>query len=251
MDQILKIQKREKEFYDLVRAKDLRTSISKIDLKTLLAKENIFKPFYQKIGDVKNKTILDYGCGTGIHSVILAKLGADVEAFDISAQAIRSAKFKARANKVKIKFKCNAAPRLPYSDNKFDLIVGNAILHHVHSYREVGKELYRVLKKNGRAIFNEPFGENIFFEFIRKYIYYPNKCRTKDEKPLRYDNIKEIGSFFHQINIQEHQLFQALERVYKNKKLLNFLERTDKKLLRNFPALKKYCRYVIIELIKD
>lgn len=49
-------------------------------------------------------SVLDCGCGTGTHAVLLAKKGYNVTAFDFSAEQIKLAKKKAKENNVKIKF---------------------------------------------------------------------------------------------------------------------------------------------------
>lgn len=52
----------------------------------------------------KVKSVLDCGCGTGTHAVLLAKKGYNITAFDFSAEQIKLAKKKAKENNVKIKF---------------------------------------------------------------------------------------------------------------------------------------------------
>ncbi len=50
------------------------------------------------------KTIIDCGCGTGTHAVLLAKKGYNVTAFDYSKEMVNLAKKKAKENKVNIRF---------------------------------------------------------------------------------------------------------------------------------------------------
>ncbi|MGM5484946.1 MAG: class I SAM-dependent methyltransferase [Nanobdellota archaeon] len=50
------------------------------------------------------KSVLDCGCGTGTHAVLLAKKGYNVTAFDSSEEQIKLARKKAKENNVRIRF---------------------------------------------------------------------------------------------------------------------------------------------------
>lgn len=75
--------------------------------------DNLFKKY-------KVKSVLDCGCGTGTHAVLLAKKGYDVTAFDFSAEQVKLAKKKAKENNVKIKFYVGDIRN--FSFGKFDVV---------------------------------------------------------------------------------------------------------------------------------
>lgn len=208
------------------------------------------KPF-EIIGDLKDKMVVDYGCGVGISSVVLARHGAIVHAFDISSKSIDLTVRRAKANGVddKVFARQMAAEKLDYPDEMFDAVYGDAILHHV-DLKEASGELYRVMKPGGVAVFSEPLGENQLLEFARKYLPYYAKKRTPTEKPLTYRDIKIFSRPFSEITLFEVQLFEMIRRVIKNKTLINKLADLDRFVLVRFPFLKKYCRGVIIKLVK-
>jgi len=68
--------------------------------------------------------ILDYGCGHGMHSVLPAKLGAEVYAIDLSKESLKIAKERAKKENIeeKIKFIEMDCEKLDFPDNYFDVI---------------------------------------------------------------------------------------------------------------------------------
>ena len=78
------------------------------------------------------KSVLDYGCGSGILAMVAKKLGAlDVAGVDIDPQAIESARSNAERNKVSIDFYLPddfaAAPNERHAKGQFDIVVANIL----------------------------------------------------------------------------------------------------------------------------
>ena len=98
------------------------------------------------------KKVLDLGCGSGRHSVFLAKNGFDVYGVDISKSGIRIAKkwLKKENLKAKLKFG-NIYKKLPYKNNFFDAIVSTQTLHHakIEDIRNLIGEMERTPKPSG------------------------------------------------------------------------------------------------------
>ena len=105
----------------------------------------------QAAGDVRGKTVLDLGCGTGRHSLWLAAAGADVTGVDFSEGMLAEAKRK--ANALPIRFIAHDLhDGLPFSDKQFDLVISGLVLEHVRDLRSFFDETYRVLRRKGRAV---------------------------------------------------------------------------------------------------
>lgn len=102
------------------------------------------------LGNVKNKRILDLGCGAGIYAKILAKKGAKVKGIDISEEQIKIAK---RENP-KIEFRAGNAEKLPYKNKEFDIVLTALVLEHLKEWDKILAEIRRVLKKNGMFVFS-------------------------------------------------------------------------------------------------
>jgi len=103
------------------------------------------------LGNVKNKKILDGGCGTGIYAKILTKKGAIVKGIDLSEKEIEIAK----KENPRVEFKIGNAQKLPYKNKEFDIVLAALALAHLQNWNRVLKEIYRVLKPNGIFIFSE------------------------------------------------------------------------------------------------
>lgn len=104
----------------------------------------------QLIGNVKNKNVLELGCGGAQCSIALAKKGAIVTAVDVSSVEIEFAKKLANENNVQIKFyERDAADLSPIVDKSQDVVFSACALGYVDDLDGCFKEVYRVLKDDG------------------------------------------------------------------------------------------------------
>lgn len=205
------------------------------------------------LGDIRGKKVLDLGCGTGWLSVILAKRGANVEAIDISTEAIRIAVEMAKVNQVaeKINFKVGSIYELDYPSDYFDFVIGQAILHHIRDKTKLAEQLFRILKLGGEAVFFEAFGESKILEKIRLLIPVPidEEDETHWGEKIKYQDLATFKRLF-TVNYLEFHLFSRLDRVISYKPIVSFLGWLDLILLRYLFFLRKYSRTIVIELIK-
>ena len=113
-------------------------------------KNNIIKTL--KITDknkpLKKVKILDVGCGGGLLSEPMCRMGADVTAIDASKKNIEVAKIHAKKDKLKIKYICTS-PDNYKTDTKFDVILNMEIVEHVEDINVFIKSCSNLLKKNG------------------------------------------------------------------------------------------------------
>lgn len=217
--------------------------------ETFLDHETWIRPAFAKLGDLRGRRALDYGCGHGMAAIVLARAGAEVSAFDLSPGYVAEVRERARANRVRIECAVANGEELPFPAESFDAIWGNAILHHLDLAR-AGKELVRVMKPGAVAIFCEPWGGNPLLAFARRRVSYPGKQRTPDERPLKRGDLAPLRAIFPVVELEGFQLFAMLRRVWKNPRLSPVLDGIDSQLLHWFPPLEDWCRYMVITLRK-
>ena len=113
--------------------------------------DNIIKHFNikkDKTDFLKGLNILDIGCGGGLISEPLARLGANVTGIDASEKNINVAKLHSKKNGLEINY-LKASPENLNNFEKFDLILNLEIVEHVENVNLYIKSCYKLLKKNG------------------------------------------------------------------------------------------------------
>jgi len=210
------------------------------------ARENSELPGISEFfGNLEGKHLLELGCGAGKMAVLLAKSGADVTAFDLSPLSVRTSRQLAALNNIDIDFAVASGENLPFASDSFDVIFGKSILHHL--IIDLGKhEIYRVLKKGGKAVFVEPLGMNPVLTFVRKYVPYSYKNPVGVDRPLTYNDIHTWTKEFQYVAYREVELLSMVERAFGWDTKLILLREMDKFLLKYIPFLRRFCRYVVI-----
>lgn len=209
--------------------------------------ETWVRPAFAKLGDLRGKRALDFGCGHGMAAVVLARRGAAVTAFDLSQGYVREARDRAVANGVAVACLVADGERLPFPDASFDAVWGNAVLHHLRM-DAAGAELRRVLAPGGVAVFCEPWGGNPLLEFARRRLPYPGKHRTRDERPLMPADVDVLRDHFPALATEYHQLFGMVRRVRPQGRLPGIADAIDRRLFRLLPTVGKWSRYVVLTL---
>lgn len=101
------------------------------------------------LGNVKNKKILDWGCGSGIYAKFLTKNGAIVKGFDISKEMIKIAKI----DNPNLDLRVGSGNKIPFNE-KFDIVFASLALHYLNDWSKLFKEIARILKDDGTFIFS-------------------------------------------------------------------------------------------------
>ena len=97
---------------------------------------------------LKGLKILDIGCGGGLISEPMCRLGAEVTGIDASLNNIKIAETHSKKNNLKINY-INSSPEELKEYNKFDIILNLEIVEHVENVELYFKSCSELLKKNG------------------------------------------------------------------------------------------------------
>jgi SAM-dependent methyltransferase len=210
------------------------------------------KGFSEFLGTLDDKLVLEIGCGLGKTATNLAMSGAVVVAMDISFFSVVATDRQASLNNVsdRVHLLTGVGEKLPFASESFDVVFGKGVLHHL----DVGQgwsEIERVLKPGGKAAFSEPMGMNPILDFVRDYVPYPGKNPRGADVPLNYKQIKKWGSAFDHFEYQEIQLLSMIERGFGHGTKFPILRRTDERLLKAIPFLRRFCRYVLMYMEKS
>ena len=160
-------------------------------------KENIISIF-----KLKNKTkplsgvnILDIGCGGGLLSEPMSRMGANVTGIDASDKNIKIAKLHSKKSKLKINYLCSSPEKLKVK-NKFDVILNMEIVEHVEDIDFFLKSCSKLLKKNGLmfvATINKTLKSYVFAIVGAEYILRWLPIGTHEwEKFVRPEDLKKI-----------------------------------------------------------
>ena len=110
--------------------------------------KNHFNIKKDKTNFLKGLSILDIGCGGGLISEPMARLGANVTGIDASEKNINVAKIHSRKSDLKINY-LNSSPENLGTNEKFDVILNLEIVEHVDNVNLYIKSCHKLLKKNG------------------------------------------------------------------------------------------------------
>lgn len=191
----------------------------------------------------RGKRVLDYCCGNGDDSLIIAKAGADeVAGIDLSEISISNCEEQARSEGLEnvSTFRVMDAEALEFENDSFDIATEYGALHHLNLTKAYS-ELARVLKPEGKCLCTEALGHN---PIIRSYRKMTPQLRTEWEVDHimkrqqiylahEYFNNVEILGFFHLLSLTAVPLRNTAIFPY----MLSLLEKMDTLILK-IPGLQ-------------
>jgi ubiquinone/menaquinone biosynthesis C-methylase UbiE len=124
---------------------------------------------FHLLGDVRGKTVLDLGCGTGENIIPLLKRGARVIGIDISPHLIAIAKKRLSNANLEASLSSGDAYATGLPDESVDAIFSIALIHHL-DIKIVREEMRRVLRKDGVIILREPIRFSKGYARVRRLL---------------------------------------------------------------------------------
>lgn len=104
--------------------------------------------------DPLGKSALEVGCGGGLLSEEIVRMGFDTHGVDPSENSLYTAINHAESSGLQISYKLGAGEALPYRDKSMDIVFCCDVLEHVSDLAKVISEISRVLKPGGIFCFD-------------------------------------------------------------------------------------------------
>lgn len=204
---------------------------------------------FHLLGDVRGKTVLDLGCGTGENIVPLAERGAHVIAMDISPELIALARKRLNDAKREARMEVGSAYDTGLPDQSVDVIFCIALIHHLDIARIV-EEMARILAKDGVVILQEPIRFSRTYAFLRGLLP-AHEDISEFEHPLTREELSIVTNRF---RVREQRYFRLpfLPLVWRLLKGPSpAASKVDRWLLRNFPGAQRFATIVTMKLEKQ
>ena len=204
--------------------------------------QNVFSDKVKELA--RHADVLEYGCGNSTQTGMVAPYARSVNAIDISDVAISDAKMRCAFQNVS--FRVMDGMNMGFPSDSFDLVFGCGIVHHLDT-ELAAREISRVLRSDGAAVFAEPLGMN---PIINAYRAVTPAARTHDEHPLLRRDFDIFEKYFDKVEIRFFGLTVLAAVPFRNstvgrsaRKLLIGVDR----VLLQIPGVKWLAWYSVIE----
>jgi SAM-dependent methyltransferase len=205
------------------------------------------------LADVRDRTVLDLGCGSGENTLVLARRGARVVGVDISESLLQLARKRLELNGLGkcAHFAVGSGHDLPVRSGAIHTVFGIAILHHL-DLEATSREVHRVLGNGGRAIFHEPVRDSSLLRAARQCIPYRAADVSPFERPLTTRELQRFAEPFTSMSMRAFSLpFVNVTRVVPPlRRYTMSAYRLDGAILRRIPALNHFAGGRVFSLMK-
>ena len=146
---------------------------------------------------------------------------------------------------------CGSAHAVPLPDNAVDLVLGHAVLHHL-DLELAAREVFRVLRPGGRAVFKEPIRNSRLIRAIRPLIPYRQPDISPYERPLLQSEVDAFSARFERLRSRAFMLpfVRAARLLGASRSFDARAVELDARLLASFPWLRPYASVLVFELRK-
>jgi len=187
------------------------------DFSKIATKQNIvnIKAIYEQFNfSLKNKKLIDLGCGDGENLVHYQTKGAEVYGIDASKELVKIAKSKLPVADIRVEF----FEKLSFKRNYFDVVVSKYAMQHSSKIEPIYKEVVRVLKKDGIFIFLVTHPVRQIFEKQQKSKDYFKQVMVESLILDGQLTVKELSHTFSEY---------LSEYFFKHFEIISFIEKVD------------------------
>ncbi|MEM8672847.1 MAG: class I SAM-dependent methyltransferase [Cyanobacteria bacterium P01_G01_bin.67] len=187
----------------------------------------------QEINYNKNCKILDIGCGTGRHSIELAKRGYTVVGIDLSESLLQRAREKAVAQNLQIAFQQCDARNLTFS-NEFDLVImlcegGFTLMETDEMNFQILQNAANALKPDGKLIFTTLNALFPLFHSVKEFLdsQVKEENATLDNISFELMTFREFNTLSCEDDLGNEKELQCNVRYYAPSEITWLLKRLD------------------------
>lgn len=200
------------------------------------------------LGDIRDKTVLDLGCGSGENLVPLAKRGADVIGIDISPELMQLARQRLSSYGMAATLQEGSAYATGLPDESVDVVFSMALLHHL-DLPAARHEIHRILRPGGLFILREPIRFSRTMNSLRRLFPAPKADISDYEHPMTRAELSIVTQGFTLVAQRTFRL-PFVPLLIKFKVLRRQAWKTDRWLLRHLPALEHFATGKVMSLRK-
>jgi 2-polyprenyl-3-methyl-5-hydroxy-6-metoxy-1,4-benzoquinol methylase len=211
-EEIIELNKRQSNYYHLQKEKKKHQSFAtklwwklrEKSLSSYLKKYGISEYLLNEqkgwFGDVANKSVLDFGCGSGNpHSLYLAKSAKQYLALDLSQSSINNLISKLEKEGIYDGDHINAIAIDILAESqfltKFDVIYAAGVLHHFSNIEIILERLDGLLNPGGVVVSYDPTNTRWYIRLVR-WIYRPFQTDAEWEFPFGFRQFALIEKYF-------------------------------------------------------
>ncbi|HTW24308.1 MAG TPA: class I SAM-dependent methyltransferase [Candidatus Baltobacteraceae bacterium] len=169
------------------------------------AMENRF--ILDRMGTLRDKTVLDVGAGLGESSVYFALQGARVTTVDVSPGMVEAALSLGKAFRVELDGVVSPAEELDVRAGSYDFVYIANTIHHVQNRRRLFERISRALKSGGSFYSIDPLAYNPAINVYRRIA---TEVRTEDESPLTTADLRLAREYFPDVGHREFWIASLL-----------------------------------------
>jgi len=204
---------------------------------------------FHLLGDVRGKTVLDFGCGSGENLIPLVKRGANVVGMDISPELIELARQRLGNYGLAANLQVRSAYETGLPKESVDVVFSVALLHHLELPR-VRAEIRRIMRPDGLFIMREPIRFSRTVSYLRRLFPPPSADISDYEHPMTRNEVALMCQGFQVVAERNFRLLfvPLLARFNVARRQIWSLDRW---LLQNFPGLDRIATEKVMSLRKD
>jgi 2-polyprenyl-3-methyl-5-hydroxy-6-metoxy-1,4-benzoquinol methylase len=158
---------------------------------------------------LKDREVLEIGCGMGLHAELMVRAGARVTAMDLSPTSVEGCTSRLALKNLTADVRQGDAENLPFEEKRFDFVWSWGVIHHSSRTTKIVREIARVLRPEGECrvmVYNRE-GMSARITFLKDHLLKGGFLRSSFDQTLNHNS--DGFSARHYTRDQFEDLFRA------------------------------------------